>query len=179
MMYAFIKRFRKAKSGMAAAEFALIVPVMVAFFFGMAELGDYILAARKVANISSTAADLTSQTPSVTNAEMNEIMNALAVIIRPLDPSTSTIRISSIVADNQGRLSVRWSDARRTSAYNAGSAAPSWVPTNIVPANQSVIVAEVTLRYQTLFGMYLTSGITISDNFFLKPRRSVEVARLP
>jgi Flp pilus assembly protein TadG len=178
-MRGFIGKFRKAKSGMAAVEFALIVPIMVAFFFGVSELGDYILAARKVSNVSSTAADLTSQNQTVTNADMNEIMNALAVIMRPLDPSTSTIRISSIVADNQGRLSVRWSDARRISPYNPGSAAPSWVPVNVVPANSSVIVAEVTLRYQTLFGMYLTQGMTISDNFFLRPRRSVEVVRTP
>ncbi len=179
MKRGFIKKFRKAKSGMAAVEFALIVPIMVAFFFGVSELGDYILAARKVANVSSTAADLTSQNTSVSNADMNEIMNALAVIIRPLDPSTSTIRISSIVANNQGQLSVRWSDARRISAYNPGSAAPGWVPTSVVPPNASVIVAEVSLRYQTLFGMYLTSGITITDTFYLRPRRSVEVARVP
>ena len=179
MMQGFIKKFRKAKSGMAAVEFAFVVPIMVAMFFGVAELGDYILAARKVANISSTAADLTSQTPSVTNSEMDDIMNALNVIMRPLDPSTSTIRISSIVANNNGQLTVRWSDARRISAYSAGTAAPSWVPTSVVPPNQSVIVAEVTVRYQTLFGMYLRSGMTITDNFFLRPRRSVEVARIP
>lgn len=177
-MKMFCKRFRKSKSGLAAVEFAFVVPIMLAFFFGVAELGDYILAARKVANIASTAADLTSQTPSVDNAEMNDIMNALVVIMRPLDPSTSTIRISSIVANNNGQLTVRWSEARRTSAYGAGTAAPAWIPAAVVPANQSVIVAEVTVRYQTLFGQYLRSGMVISDNFFLRPRRSVEVARL-
>jgi Flp pilus assembly protein TadG len=179
MTYGFVRKFREAKSGLAAIEFALLAPLMLVMFFGVAELGNYITASRKVSSVSSTAADLAAQDKTVTNADMNDIMTALDTIMHPLDPSTSTIRISSIVADNTGRLTVRWSDARRTSALAAGSAAPAWVSPTIVPANSSVIAAEVTYNYRTMFGMYLTSGMTITDTFFLRPRRSVEVDRIP
>ena len=52
------------------------------------------------------------------------------------------------------------------------------MPDDIVPANQGIIMAEVIFTYRTLFGMYLTDGITVSDTFYLKPRRSTSVQRL-
>ena len=177
MLNRFATRFRESKSGMAAVEFALIVPIMLATFFGVAEISDYILSARKVAGISSVAADLVAQNKTISNADMTDVMDALNVIMHPYNPSQSTIRISSIVADNNGTRTIRWSDARRVSPFTAGSPAPGWVPATVVPANSSVIVAEVSFNYQSLFGMYLTSGMTVSDTFYMRPRRSIEVDR--
>jgi hypothetical protein len=38
-------------------------------------------------------------------------------------------------------------------------------------------MAEVSFTYTTLFGMYLRDGMTVSDTFYLKPRRSTKVQR--
>ncbi len=51
------------------------------------------------------------------------------------------------------------------------------VPEGIVPNGQGVIMAEITFTYQTLFGMYMNDGMTMSDKFYLKPRRSTKVLR--
>jgi len=173
-MLRFVKRFRSADGGLSAIEFALIVPVMLFTCFGISEIANYIQAARKVANIASTAADLTSQDTVVDDAEMNDIMGALDAILRPFDPGTAQIRISSVVADDEGVTTVAWSDARNTSPRAEGS--PITVP-DIVPQNQGIVMAEVSFTYTTLFGMYLTDGMTVSDTFYLKPRRSTTVER--
>jgi hypothetical protein len=85
------------------------------------------------------------------------------------------VRITSVIADDEGETTVAWSDARNTGPYAAGT--PITVPDEIVPNNQGIIMAEVSFTYQTLFGMYLTDGITVSDTFYLKPRRSTTVER--
>jgi Flp pilus assembly protein TadG len=174
-MMHFIKRFGRADYGLAGIEFALIVPVMLFTFFGIAEIANYILAARKVANVASVAADLVSQDTVVNDAEMSDIMGALDVVLRPFETSEAQIRISCVVADDDGDTTVAWSDARNTSAYSEGSAID--VPDDIVPNGQGVIMTEVSFTYTTLFGMYLTSGMTVSDTFYMKPRRSTTVAR--
>lgn len=174
-MNRFFRRFRRADGGMSAIEFALILPIMVATFFGIAEIANYILAARKVANVASSAADLVTQDTIIDDGEMADIMGALDVVLRPFDPDEAQIRITSVVADSDGETTVGWSDARNTTAYAEGT--PINVPEDIVPDNQGIIMAEVSFTYQTLFGMYLTDGMTVSDTFYLRPRRSTTVLR--
>ena len=174
-MIRFVRTFRAADNGVSAIEFALIVPVMLLTFFGVAEIANYINAARKVSNLASTAADLTAQDTSITDSEMNDIMGALDVILRPFDPGTAQIRISSVVADGNGQTTIDWSDARHTSPRAEGSTVT--VPDDIVPEFQGIIMAEVSFTYTTPFGKYLTNGMTVSDTFYLKPRRSTSVTR--
>ena len=172
-MNRFFKSFRRADGGMSAIEFALILPIMLATFFGIAEISNYILAARKVANVASAAADLVAQDTVIDDTEISDIMGALDVVLRPFNPADAQVRITSVVADSDGETTVAWSDARNTSAYSEGS--PITVPDDIVPDNQGIIMAEVSFTYKTLFGMYLTDGMTVSDTFYWKPRRSTEV----
>jgi Flp pilus assembly protein TadG len=171
----FFNTFRRANRGLAAIEFALIIPVMLFTFFGISEIANYILAARKVANVASSAADLVTQDTVVTDDEMTDIMGALDVVLRPFDPSEGRIRITSVVADADGETTVAWSDARNTGAYVEGS--PIDVPDDIVASGQGIIMTEVSFTYQTLFGMYLTDGTVVSDTFYAKPRRSTTIER--
>lgn len=171
-----IRRFRRADGGLSAVEFALIAPVMVVLFFGIAEISSFVLAARKVSNIASSAADLVAQTTTINDAEVNDVMGALNAVLRPFNPADAQIRISSVVADSDGETTVDWSDARNTTAYSQGT--PITIPNDIVPDNHGIIMAEVSFTYRTFFGMFLTDGITVRDTFYLKPRRSTTVQRL-
>jgi Flp pilus assembly protein TadG len=150
---------------------------MVFTFFGVVEIANYILAARKVSNVASAAADLVTQDTQIDDAEIADIIGAMDVVMRPFDPSAGSIRITSVVADVDGNLTVAWSDARNTSPLTVGSTV-SDMPPDIVPAGQGVIMTEVSFTYTSMFGMYLTSGMTVSDTFYLKPRRSTTVERL-
>jgi Flp pilus assembly protein TadG len=178
-MLKFLNRFAKATAGLSAIEFAMIAPSMVVTFFGIAEVANYVIAARKVASIASTAADLVSQVTSVDDADMNDVMNSLNVILRPFNPNDAWIRISEVDADDDGALTIGWSDARNISPHTPGMPFefPAGIDSGIVPPNQAIIMAEISFRYQTLIGMFLTNGMTVSDTFYLKPRRSIHVDR--
>lgn len=174
-MTKFNTRFWLNIAGVSAVEFALILPVMLATFFGISEVANYVLAARKAANAASTAADLVAQDTLITNDEMDDIMASLGIVIMPFNPANAQIRISEVDADDKGKTTIAWSDARHTSPRAPGS--PITVPDGIVPNGQGVIMAEITFTYQTLFGMYMNDGMTVSDKFYLKPRRSTKVLR--
>jgi len=171
------KNFGRNEAGLSAIEFAFIAPLMVTTYFGVAEIGNYIMADRKVTTVASTAADLTAQSTQITNAGMADIMASLNVIIQPFNPADAQIRITSVAADINGTTTVAWSDALHTTPRAAGSAIS--MPTGLVPANQSVIMAEISFTYKSVVGMFLTSGITVSDKFYLKPRKGLSVARVP
>jgi len=173
----FAKRFWLADSGVNAIEFALVAPGLLVFFFGTAEVSNYIMASEKVASIASTAADLVSQDTEIDDGEMNDIMNSLNVIMQPFDTSKAQIRITEVDADNNGNLTVLWSDARNTSPYTPGQSMTNKVPSDVVPKNQGTVMAEVSFTYQTFFGMYFRDGMTVSDTFYLRPRRSTHTLR--
>jgi Flp pilus assembly protein TadG len=57
-----VQRLRQGQGGMAAVEFALILPMMLALYFGCVVLAQGLEVSRKTQALSRTLADLTSQT---------------------------------------------------------------------------------------------------------------------
>jgi Flp pilus assembly protein TadG len=172
-----LSAFRQDKSGVSAIEFALILPVMVAMFFGIGEVTSYMQAHSRMTKVASTVADLVAQDTVISDDEMTNIFNCAEAIMQPFDSNNGWVRVSSIVANAAGQTTVAWSDGQGISDRAVGSAIT--VPGGVVPPNQSIIFTEVSYNYSSSFGMFLTSGVTATDQFYSRPRRAVAVARVP
>lgn len=87
------------QSGMAAVEFALILPVMVLMFFGAVEVSNLLLADNKLRAAASGAADLITQDSdgTITQAELVQVTAAVAEIMRPM--VVTPARLSLVVTD--------------------------------------------------------------------------------
>jgi hypothetical protein len=51
------------------------------------------------------------------------------------------------------------------------------MPAGIMPSPGSIIMAEVSYSYQSEIGYIVSTSKTISDKFYLRPRRVSEIAR--
>lgn len=173
-----LRRFIRENGGLAAIEFAFILPVMVIMFLGTVEVSNYVTAARRVAAIASTGADLAAQDASLSNADMNDIFGALTTIMDPLAPAVAKIRITSVVADANGTTyRVAWSDARNDVPRTVGSVVSAAdFPAGLLAAYQGAIMCEVTYGYDPMFATFLTRT-ELTDKFYLKPRKSLTVTR--
>src|SRR3954471_10748433 len=80
-------------SGLAATEFAIVVPVMLLLFFGTDEFASGIAVNRKVTVMARTLSDLTSQNVSIADTQLTNFYNASAAIMTPYSatPVRSTI----------------------------------------------------------------------------------------
>lgn len=174
---AFIRRFVTARDGVMATEFALIAPIMIAMYFGVTELSDAYTAKSKVTVVTSTAADLTAQETSVCNAEMNDIFAALSAIMFPYPTNNAKITISSLVDAGNGTVRVAWSDALNATprVVNSTVAIPAGLVTS--GSGSSVIFAEVTYTYSSPAGYLIFGTRPLSDKFYLRPRRTMQIAR--
>ncbi len=173
----FFARFLKSESGVSAIEFAFILPVMITMFLGVVEVSNYVMAARRVASIASTAADLVAQDSYIGNDEMDDIMGALDIVMAPLDPADSTVVITSVVIDPDGTKRVAWSDAEHTAPRAVGSVvSDADFPDDLIAPYQGAIMAEISFGYDPMFAEFL-SRVDIRDKFYLKPRRSLTVQR--
>jgi len=163
------------EKGVSAVEFALIAPLMVLIYFGCIELSFLMRMDRRVTSTSSSLGDLTARLATVTDDDMAEMFAAAKVMMQPYDAEAGSMRISSIVDDGDGVTKVAWSDAYAMTPLSEGSVVT--VPDGIIPSPGSAIVAEVQFNYQSPFGYVLKLERTVSDKFYLRPRRVTEISR--
>ncbi len=116
-------------SGLAAIEFAFVLPLMLAIYLGIVELSNGLSASRKVDLIAHTMSDLTGQITgggagsgqaAITDAEMQQTFLAGAALIAPMSAATLTITISEVlITQNTSgayQAQVTWSVS-----YNGGA----------------------------------------------------------
>ena len=106
----------KDRRGIAATEFAFIVPIMLVMFFGTVEFSSGIAVDRKVTLMARTLADLTSQSVSVANSDLTNFFSASNGIMTPYDGTPTKATISELYVDPKTlQARVQWSQGRRAS----------------------------------------------------------------
>jgi len=171
-----LKNIRADEEGVSAIEFALIAPLMVILFFGGIELSLLMQADRRVTTVAATIGDLASRETVLNNGDVNDIFLASTLLLSPLDPSIAQVRLSSLIADEDGDVTVAWSDGCNLASRVVGDSVED-LPNGIIAANGSIIMAEVDYAYESDIGFTLQNSQQLSDRFFLRPRRSSTVER--
>lgn len=170
------------RSGLAAVEFAMIFPIMVVMFFGVVELSAAISADRKATLVARTLSDLTSQSVSVTDADLTNFGQAAKAIMTPYPPAPLTSSITEVYVDKvSGVARVQWSKGltidtagnvaiRTTTPRNPGDIVVL-PPTLVAAKGTFVIWSEVSYKYTPAVGYLLAkTGLTFKDVAFTRPR---------
>jgi Flp pilus assembly protein TadG len=166
-----IKRLRNDCRGVAASEFALILPVLILLLFGTAEIGNALVLDKKVTSAAQTAADLVAQQKSVSSADLANIFTAMDAILSPYGASAANYTIASVVADEDGVVSIDWQEHRGTSV----DVEEFDLPEGLLSEDDSVIIALISYTYTPLFADLITGSFTISDTAYLRPRTTTNV----
>jgi Flp pilus assembly protein TadG len=176
-MLKILKKARSAQSGMAAVEFAMVLPAMLALVFGSIEVTDALVCKGEVTNTASTAADLIAQETQVTDADLNNVYASLNALLYPYPTTATQVRITSIIDDGQGGGKVDWSKAQNATGYSRNQAMT--VPAGLITSGGSVIFAEVTYPYTSPFTYIIHSPITMTNTYYSHPRRVPKITYSP
>jgi len=171
-----LRRFTRNRKGMAAIEFAAILPAMLSLYVGAAELGDGFTVQFKAALVARTVTDLASQYVSINNSTMSTILNASSQVISPYSAANMTVTLSEITTDANGHATVTWSDSLHGTARTVGSAIT--LPNNLQTANITILYGEVTYPYTPPVGYVFTGTININETQFFYPRLSTTISRV-
>jgi Flp pilus assembly protein TadG len=185
-----LRRFKSDQKGIAAMEFALIVPIMIGLYFMLSETANGLRASRKVTMVSRVMADLASRPATLTDADRNDMFASAGPILAPFSATTGSFRVSSIRFDADGKGFVDWSEVQgsgvgpkftRCTPTEVRPSQPG-LPVITVPAglkipNTSVILAEAQVKYQPVVGYNITGVIDLSDKLYMRPRASDFVTR--
>jgi Flp pilus assembly protein TadG len=171
-----LRHFARNRKGVAAVEFAAILPAMLSLYVGGAELGDGFTIQFKSALAARTVTDLASQYVSINNSTMSTILNASSQVISPYAATNMVVTLSEITTDAKGNATVTWSDSLHGSARTVGSTVT--LPNNLQTANITILLGEVTYPYTPPVGYVFTGTININQSQFFYPRLSTTIARV-
>lgn len=168
MRFRRLSRLAGDERGVSAVEFALLAPVLIALYFGLAEFCQGFMAEKRMTHVSSMVADLVSQEEAVSAANLDDIFQIGALIMKPFSDDPLQQRVSSVTL-TAGVATVDWS--RAVGGMSARDAASTvTLPPDLLENGQSVIMAEATYDYRSPIGKLLPGVTTFSSVYYLRPR---------
>ena len=177
-----LHRLRKDEKGIAAVEFALILPLMLTLYLGSSEVTNGVLASRKLSIVARTLSDIVAQqslatSPECTqtgvcNATMTAVFGSAQKIMSPFSGTSLQMTVSSIdikakstsPAAPTGKVYnnlvavMRWSKTAPTPTGGT-AATPRSCTTLLLPVVAGTAPALTNLPQ----GLYSTGGIIIAD----------------
>jgi Flp pilus assembly protein TadG len=190
-----LSRFARARDGVSAVEFALILPFMLTLYLGGSELGDGLAVQFKVTLAARTVADLVSQCGNssidgqycdtandlpIDSTSMSQIVGSSQVVgaaetIMTPYPTTNMVTTVSELKFTGGSTSatVVWSASNSGNGRTTGSTYALPAAYQSLPSGTYyVILGEATYPYTPTMGYVLTGTINIYQSTIFFPRNS-------
>jgi Flp pilus assembly protein TadG len=184
-------RFARDICGAALVEFAMIMPFMVALYFGLVAVTAGYSTSRKVALVARTATDLTARAPTLGCTEVGGIFAAATSIFAPHNATGMNMVLAGVTVTNIGTSSapvlqakVTWSQARRISNASgtlaAGTIPSGWavntvinpIPSGFAVAGSTYFMGRADKDYSAVVGSTLIGGTHTFTHGFNWPARN-------
>jgi Flp pilus assembly protein TadG len=185
----FALRWRADRKGIAAVEFAFIVPIMMVMFIGAVEFSQAITVDRRVTQVAGSVADLVARKEtSISNSEITDILRIGGFIMAPYSQSPLQVVVRNVTSSSKDATSTKqsWQCTFSGAGTNPTPSCACMndtyaLPAGLVTTNDSVVVAEVTYTYTPiLFDYFLKQGFpngaggpgtyALTERIFMKPR---------
>jgi Flp pilus assembly protein TadG len=172
-----IRRLSADTRGIAAVEFAMLVPLMLMIFFGVIQVSTVVAVNRKVSLTARTLSDLISQGSTAQSTDFTNANNIATAILSPYSNTPLNWTVSQVYVDPTSKKgNVVWSVASGPTATAHNYKDPISVPTTLQVAGAYYILSEVNYTYKPVVGFdikssFVSTSFTLSDSMFTRPRQ--------
>lgn len=179
------RRFRRDRRGVAAIEFALVVPLMLIMYLGTIEMSAAVSINRKVSRIAATVSDLVTQQTEVSKADLEGIMEIGEALLFPYTSDKPVITITAINVNTsypQGGK-VAWARRVNKGTFDNGGVSKNsntFVPTDLRIDGTFIVRVDASLDYVPIVHWLVgdTVGtkkngvgvIAMSERYYMRPR---------
>lgn len=175
------------RRGVAAIEFAFMVPLLLSLYLVTMEISQAIETNKKISRLGSMTADLVTQMPAVTTSDIDGIMAIGDAILQPYGRSKPKIFVTAIEITNDAtpRTQVVWSRklVNGTPAADLTKGTQVTIPAALRIPGTFLIRVEGALDYKPVIAWKADSslipglssiakGISMSETYYLRPRMS-------
>lgn len=163
--------------GVAAIEFALLLPVLVMLLIGSIEVTMKIWSTQKAEKLSVTLADVVAQSQSVTMSDLTKLTGSVDRIMDPFPFGTNGVVIISSVyrAQDTTEVKVNWqfktSGSLSVVSKIGEEGDDADMPEDLaLNERENVIVAEVFYKYEPIAPGLMFDDVVVYRRAFFKPR---------
>lgn len=169
-----IGRCLENRDGIAAIEFALIAPIMIALYIGLAEISLLVTADRNVSHAASVTGDLATQVESLDADEIENVFEATLAVLGTnyTNSGRMTVDMLSLIVDGSGNIQ-EVGYAKLGSGLGTKFDA-SGVNANLLNATSGLIVTRISYHYHSPSREFVGTP-TLAETFMLKPRKSTSI----
>jgi len=160
------------RRGVAALEFAIILPGLLLIYLGGFEASKALEASRKVDSTAETVGNLVARNRTMTKIGLENIFAISAAVMVPFSTDGLNITVTTVSVDETGKGVVDWSQANTGAALNKGDRYD--VPPELVfDAETYLVVVGVSYPYKPVmdYGGFF-SGTTMAKEYTFRPRIS-------
>ncbi len=163
-----LRRAAKDQSGIAAVEFALVVPIAVVLLVGGIDYSDAISMQRKITLADRTVTDLVTQYTTINTSTLALNLAASASIIAPYSSANLVMTVSEVTTNAAGVATVVWSQSYNGSKRAIGTTLT--LPVRTPQPNATLIFGEVQYSDTPYVGYALTGTMLLHDSSVMSPR---------
>jgi Flp pilus assembly protein TadG len=181
-----VRSLWRAESGVAAVEFALIVPVMLMVYLGTLEASTLITMDRKIQSVAGAVGDLVARADEeITATQMQDFFRASSGIMTPYSPAQVLQVVTAVEVAADGTTEVLWTRQYHNGAYSAttphtvGDEFPLPDEMIDISLDRVVIAAEASYSYTPLLGIIINQPINLYRSNFFLPRFGGEIDLVP
>ncbi len=167
--------FKEDVKGLSGIEFAMIAPMLIGVYLGVAETALGVTNSRKVSRVAATLADLVAQSENITASQVDGIMNASISVMEPYSGAPLNIYVVGVQMDADGIARVAWSRVKGASASAPGVGSIYPVPDDIRIANSFLVATQVTYDYTPGIGSGIIDTFHFNEKNYNIPRTSATV----
>lgn len=167
------RRWLSDRAAVAATEFALIFPVLMAMLLGVYDVGNAIWVNQKTIAASQIIADLITRNVSVTDDIIDEAIEAGELALSPYDLTDMGIDIISLSYNVDDEAELVWRETRRMDPVD-----------NVLDRavglgvdGDGALAVAVTYVYRPFFGRMVIGEIQMEEMTYARGRRTAVVAR--
>lgn len=169
MRFRALSRLSGDERGLAAVEFALLAPVLIFFYFGLAEFCQGFMAQKRMTHATSMVADLISREEVVSSSNIDDIFQIGGLIMKPYSATPLKQRVSSVTRTS-GEARIDWSHSQGQDMDPREVGSLVMLPDDLISDGQSVIMSEATYDYRSPVGKLLPGVTHFASTYYLRPR---------
>lgn len=168
------RRLIVERRGIAAVEFALLLPLMLTLYVGGNELSQAFSTYRLVDLTANTVTNLVSQYSTISaSLQMPDILNAAEEVMYPLPSADVQVVVSLISIDANKKATVTWSQTLNGTARPTGQTVT--VPSSLDIANTTLVLGETTYVYKAAIDFLKLGTFDLYSSIFMVPRASTTI----
>lgn len=165
--------------GVAAVEFAVILPIILVLFLGTIGVSTGVAVYRKVVILTRTLSDLVSQAQKLEASDLSNAFNISSAVMAPYPSAPVQAKISQIYIDANGVAKVKWGASSNATARACNDVVTDLVPAGIRIGDTYLVMSEVSYDYTPVAGVsggsFSPPTFHLSDTTFTRPRETASV----